>query len=102
MFLGRNIPGGGTVTDEMWREFEDEVVAKALAGLGFSVTEARGGWSNPDTGQLEREESFILVVIGEALDEVFAGASVIARHYKQRFSQNQVWITSAKVDLDVI
>lgn len=102
VFLGRNIPGGGIVTEEMWRLFEEEVVAKALQGLGFTVTQARGGWSNPDTGELEREDSFVLVVIGEALDEAFAGASTIARHYKRRFRQNQVWITTSKVDLDII
>ena len=102
VFLGRNIPGGGTVTEELWRQFEEDVAAKALIGLGFTVTAARGGWSNPDTGELEREDSFVLVVIGEALDEAFAGASTVARHYKRRFNQSQVWITRAMVDLTII
>lgn len=102
VFLGRNIPGGGTVTPEMWRAFEDEVIARALTGLGFTVTQARGGWSNPDTGELEREDSFVLVIIGEALEEAFAGASIVARHYKRRFRQSQVWITRSKVDLDIV
>ena len=102
VLLGRDIPGGGTVTEAMWRLFEDEVVAKALRGLGFTVTQARGGWSNPDTGELEREASFVLVIIAEALEEAFAGASIVARHYKRRFRQSQVWITKSKVDLDII
>ncbi|MBV9833354.1 MAG: DUF3574 domain-containing protein, partial [Alphaproteobacteria bacterium] len=43
LYFGRNIPGGGEVSDAQWRQFLDEVVTPRFPD-GLSVLDVYGQW----------------------------------------------------------
>lgn len=88
MFFGRNIPGGGTVSDSAWSAFLAEVVTPRFPA-GFTVVRAEGQWRGTD-GAMEREASFVFEVHhpqGLPPDSVFAA---IGTEYCRRFRQEAV------------
>ena len=88
MFFGRNIPGGGTVSDSAWNAFLAEVVTPRFPA-GFTVFRAEGQWRGAD-GAIEREASVVFEVHhpkGLPPDSVFAA---IATEYCRRFRQEAV------------
>ncbi|MDP1862246.1 MAG: DUF3574 domain-containing protein [Gemmatimonadaceae bacterium] len=88
LFFGRNIPGGGTVSDSAWSAFLAEVVTPRFPA-GFTVFRAEGQWRGAD-GAVEREASFVLEVHhpqGLPSDSVFAA---IGTEYCRRFRQEAV------------
>lgn len=88
MFFGRNIPGGGTVSDSAWKVFLAEVVTPRFPD-GFTVLRSEGQWRGAD-GAIDREEGFVLEVHhprGLPSDSVFAA---IGAEYCRRFRQEAV------------
>src|SRR3954471_13596254 len=58
LYFGRNIPGGGSVSESDWATFlADFVTPRFPAGL--SVLKANGQWRSSN-GVIEKEESYIL------------------------------------------
>jgi hypothetical protein len=89
LFFGRNIPGGGEVSDAQWRAFLDEVLVPAFKD-GFTVLDGTGFWLDADSGQTDQERSKVLVVVhppGAAAD---AGLEAVAQAYRRRFEQQAV------------
>src|SRR3954470_12851916 len=72
LFFGRNIPGGGTVSDSGWTVFLAEVVTPRLPA-GFVAARTEGQWRGAD-GATVREAGFVLEVEhpqGQPADSVF-------------------------------
>lgn len=87
LFFGRNIPGGGTVSDSAWLTFLEEVVTPRIPS--FTVTRGQGQWKLAD-GTKDREDSMTLEVEhppGNPPDSVF---EAIAAEYIRRFNQEAV------------
>ena len=88
LYLGRNIAGGGTVTEAAFRRFLDEDVTPRLPN-GFTVLDGRGQWREGAGAPITREATKVLVVAladereRQRLDE-------IADAYKARFRQKSV------------
>ena len=61
LLFGRDIPGGGEVSDTDWSKFVDEVVAQAFPD-GFTVSDAEGAWRDVKTGAAVHEKSKIVFV----------------------------------------
>jgi len=86
--FGRDIKGGGEVSDEDWLAFVHEVLSPAFPD-GLSVVEAEGRWLSP-TGERYVENSFVVLIYLPA--ETGAGDRIdaVATAYKQRFQQESV------------
>lgn len=88
LFFGRNIPAGGTVSDEELQTFLREVVTPRFP-KGFTMWEDRGQWLDP-RGTLVREQGFVIEVLHEKSATVDADVAAIAAEYKKRFGQDAV------------
>jgi hypothetical protein len=81
LFFGRS-----NVPDQAWTAFAAQVITPDLPS-GFTELEAEGQWMNPDTRQISRERSRVVIV---AVPDSPATAAAIARikdEYRQRFAQ---------------
>jgi hypothetical protein len=86
--FGRNIPGGGEVSEAEWETFLAEVVTPAFP-QGFSVVAGRGQWREA-SGTISHEAGYILYVTHPPDPEVDAKLERIAAEYKRRFRQEAV------------
>ena len=88
LYFGRNIPGGGTVSDSAWSSFMAEVVTPRFPD-GLTVFRGEGQWRDPG-GTIVREATMVLEVThpaGTAADSLLA---LIAGSYRARFHQDAV------------
>jgi hypothetical protein len=88
VYFGRNLPGGGTVSDAEWLGFLDSVVTPSFPN-GFTVVEGTGQWKGR-SGTVERERSAIVTFLhtGSAADR--DRVAQVAHEYKRRFHQEAV------------
>jgi len=88
LFFGRNIPHGGTVSDDEWKDFVDKVITPRFPA-GFTVFESNGQWRGAE-GVVERERGnvFSVLTAGDAASE--RSIEEIAVEYKRRFRQEAV------------
>jgi len=88
MFFGRNIPGGGTVTDSAFAAFVDQVVTPRFPA-GLTLLRADGQWRG-EGGRVEREQSVVIEIVHPAGPAAEADLREIADEYKRRFRQEAV------------
>lgn len=88
IFFGRNKPMGGTVSDEEWRKFLDEVVTSRFPD-GLTVVEATGQWKGA-SGRVEQERSEIVTIFHSGDEKARSAIAEVAAEYKRRFSQEAV------------
>jgi len=88
LFFGRDIPGGGQVSDSAWAAFLAEVVTPRFPA-GLTVWHGDGQWLD-SRGVLEHEAAMVVEVMhapGVPPDSVFER---IATEYRTRFHQDAV------------
>ncbi len=95
LFFGRNIPGGGTVSDSAFAAFGDEVVTPRFPD-GLTIYRADGQWRG-ESGRVEREQSVVIEVVHPAGPAADAELREIAEEYKRRFRQEAVLRVTAPV-----
>lgn len=88
LFFGRDIPGGGSVSEEEWAAFLAEVVTPRFPD-GLTVLRGEGQWLGAN-GAVVREPSFVVEVNHPSSAEVDAALDAIAEEYKRRFRQEAV------------
>jgi len=88
LYLGRNIPGGDTVSDEDWRRFADSVVTPRFPD-GLSVVGAAGQWRGR-SGVVEREHTMLLIVLHQPDATSRMAVQEIADAYRRQFRQESV------------
>ena len=86
--FGREIPGGGTVTEADWAAFLAEVVTPVFP-QGFAVVRTEGQWRY-ETGEIAHEQGFTLSVTHPPDPKFDAGIRTIIDSYKKRFHQESV------------
>lgn len=91
LLMGRDIPGGGQVSDSDWRAFLDEEATPRFPD-GLTVADAAGQWKDSDTGATVREPSKILTLVITDPDrtEPLKRLGAVAEAYKARFRQQSV------------
>lgn len=96
LYLGRNIPRGGEVSDEQWAQFLGEIVTPRFPG-GFTVLSGNGQWQEK-SGTIAHERSFVLELLhpNDAVTE--SAVSAVAAEYKRRFAQEAVLRVREQVD----
>src|SRR3954466_9710750 len=88
VYFGANIPGGGEVSAEQWREFRDAVISPRFP-QGLTSFKGEGQWRN-NAGAIESENTYILQIVHP--DSPVTGAAIgeVATIYKARFKQEAV------------
>ena len=88
LYFGRNIPGGGTVSESDWERFLADVVTPRFPA-GLSVWRAQGQWRDKQ-GVIEKEDSFILDLLHPDDAQSEKSVEEIMTDYKTRFRQEAV------------
>ena len=88
LYFGLGMPDGGTVGDDAWQRFVDQVLAPAFPG-GFTVVQAQGRWRGADDS-IRSEPSRLVIVLHE--DDAGSRAAVerVAESYRRTFRQESV------------
>ena len=89
LYFGRDIKGGGEVSEAEWGAFLTEVVTSRFPD-GLSVFDADGQYREP-SGRMVRERSKRLVVVVFDAPAHRARIDEIIAAYKQRFGQYSVF-----------
>jgi hypothetical protein len=89
LIFGRNIKGGGVVSEAAWRRFLDEEVTPRFPD-GFTVIDGRGQWRGEGQTKIVKEASKVLVVAIPGAAERRARLAAVAEAYKRRFRQESV------------
>lgn len=97
LYLGRSMPGGGTVSDEAWAAFLAEVVTPRFPG-GLPVLRGDGQWRDA-RGVIVRESSFVLEIFHPAGAAADAALDEIAAEYRRRFRQEFVMRVRSPADV---
>ena len=93
LFFGRDIAGGGTVSDADWQSFlDDEVTPRFPAGL--TVEDASGQWRSGAVIVREQSKRLTIILPGAADDE--AKLAAIRDAYKARFHQEAVLLSESQ------
>lgn len=95
LLFGRDIPGGGQVSDADWTKFENEVLSAAFPD-GFTVNDAQGAWRDAKTGAAVHEKSKV-VFVEQASPELAGRLERVADVYRRRFHQDAVGIVTREV-----
>lgn len=98
LFFGRDIPDGGSVSDEDWAAFLAEVVTPRFPD-GLTVLRGEGQWLGADGGVV-REPSFVVEVDHPPSAEVDAALDAIAEEYKRRFRQEAVMRVRTRAEVE--
>jgi hypothetical protein len=93
LYFGRNIPGGGFVTDAAWSSFAATVLTPAFPD-GFTAYDALGQWRDPSDGHIVREKSFVVEAAGPMSP---ARILPVASAYRKTFRQVSVGQVSQEV-----
>lgn len=98
MYFGRDIPGGGMVSDTAWAAFLGEVVTPRFPA-GLTSWRVEGQWRHV-SGAVVREPSFIVELLHPFSAEADAAVEEIAGEYKRRFRQEAVMRVRAPADVE--
>jgi hypothetical protein len=96
MFFGRDIPGGGRVSDADWVDFAATVITPAFPD-GFSVTDAKGQWRDSANRKVVREPSEIVLIVAPQSASLAPKIGRIADAYRARFRQQSVGVVTRQV-----
>jgi len=96
LYFGRDIAGGGMVSDAQWARFAADVIGRAFPD-GFTVFDAHGQWRNPATGAVGDEATKVVEIAAPVSVDVRAGIASVTDAYKQQFHQIAVGMVSSEV-----
>jgi len=88
LYFGRDVPGGGEVSDADWQAFVDSVITPRFP-RGLTIWRAEGQWRD-SLGVTEHESVMVLEVLHPRDAAVEDALEEIAREYKRRFRQEAV------------
>jgi hypothetical protein len=93
LFFGRNIKGGGFVSDAEWARFAAGIVTPNFPD-GFTVFDGAGQWRNPQTGQIARDPTKVLLVAVKRSADLAGRLQAVIDAYKTQFRQQSVGIVT--------
>ncbi len=96
LYFGRNIPGGGQVTEQQWKAFSDSILTPAFSG-GYTETDAQGKWLDPGIGKTITEDTKVVTVIGKRSAKRNKQLNRVTEAYINRFNQQAVLRVDGKV-----
>lgn len=91
LFFGRNIRGRQPLTDGEWADFAAQIVTPNFPA-GFTVSDGEGQWQNPQTHEIGRERTKILLIAARRSPDLGQRLSAVMEAYKVRFHQQSVGV----------
>lgn len=88
LHLGRQIPGGGVVSDSAWSVFLRETVTPRFPA-GLTVWRTEGQWRD-STGAIIQEKTFVLELLYNESPGIEKSVLEIINEYKNRFRQETI------------
>ncbi|WP_160717402.1 DUF3574 domain-containing protein [Chitinophaga solisilvae] len=101
LFFGRNIPGGGHVSDTDWKTFTDSVITPRFPE-GYTEWDATGKWQDTDTRQTIAESTKVVTFIGKRSGARNTALEGIIQAYISRFKQQAVLRLDAKTKVNFV
>lgn len=100
LYFGRDIPGGvppggGTVSEQQWKNFSDSVIS-AYFREGYTEWDANGRWKDTETKKTITEPTKVVTFFGRKTRERSAALDSIAQNYLRRFRQQSVLRTDVR------
>jgi hypothetical protein len=88
LYFGRNIPGGGEVSESQFQTFVDSVVTPRFPA-GLTIFNANGQFRD-NTGITIQERSKVLTLFADNTSATQASINAVAAAYRQQFMQQSV------------
>lgn len=95
LYFGRDIPDGGTVSEQQWKAFSDSVISSYFPE-GYTEWDAKGRWKDTQTKETITEPTKVVTFFGKMTQERNAALDSIAQRYLRRFGQQSVLRTDSK------
>jgi Protein of unknown function (DUF3574) len=99
LFFGRNIPGGGQVSEEQFQDFVDDVITQRFPA-GLTIIDADGQFLD-STGTLVQEPSKLVTLFVEDTLDTETAINEIVLSYLQTFNQESVLQVTNEDELKV-
>jgi hypothetical protein len=80
---------GPDISDAEFRAFIDEVVSPRFPD-GFTILEGHGQWRSAEDGQVRRERSRVILLVGALTADTDERIELVRRTYCERFGQESV------------
>lgn len=95
LYFGRDIPGGGQVSDQDWKAFSDSVISRYFPE-GYTEWEAQGRWKDTKTGVTITEPTKVVTFLLKRNKQRSSHIDSIAQQYLRRFHQQSVLRTDIR------
>lgn len=95
LYFGRDIPGGGAVSEQQWKNFSDSVISTYFPE-GYTEWDANGRWKDTETKQTITEPTKVVTFFGRKTRERSAAIDNVAQSYLRRFRQQSVLRTDSR------
>ena len=86
LFFGMNIPGGGHVSTEQWKNFSDSMITPRFPE-GYTESDAWGKWRDTATLQTIAEHTRVLTFIGKKSRSRNALLDTVIQAYIRQYHQ---------------
>ncbi|KVE42332.1 DUF3574 domain-containing protein [Burkholderia sp. BDU5] len=96
LLFGRDVAGRGPVTGAERERFVADVVTPRFPD-GLTTWDTHGQWRNRATGDIAREESFVIRIVAADSPATLDSLAAIRRAYVERFHQQSVGLVLARV-----
>lgn len=101
LYFGRNIPGGGQVTDQQWKNFSDSVITRYFPE-GYTEITATGHWKDTQTQETITEPTKMVSFLGKVSVQRNAALDSVSQQYIRRFRQQSVLRADSKIHMRFI
>lgn len=98
LYLGRNIPGDGVVSEDDFQLFLEQVVSKEFP-LGLTVFDAYGQMMETD-GDIEKQDTKVIVLVHQDDEASAQAVERVITAYRERFGEPQVMHTTIPIDVE--
>lgn len=95
LYFGEHIGGRNFVSPRAWRNFLSDAVTSRFPD-GFTVYDASGQWTNPNTRKILHEPSKIVEIATDDTKDLAARIDGIANDYRVRFHQRSIGIVTMR------
>jgi len=96
VYMGRNVPGGGVVSEEQFDAFIKDVVTAEFPE-GITVFDTYGQMQKGD-GTIEKQQTKMLLLVHEKSDENSGKVTKVIDAYRERFGTPQVMLNTVAVE----
>ncbi len=93
-FFGRDMPGGGVVSEADWADFAAHTLTTEFPA-GFTVSDGRGQWLDPSTRHIGKEETkIVLIAVPRDTRDLPSRLEKTIAAYRTRFHQEAAGVVS--------